>query len=277
MELINSMNSLKSNTLTKMLAIMIFTCGSSAAFAKNTCVDVDKKLATYLDDMYSHSIQSDHYDSDLIYKKNIEIGQLLSNFATKKASLSCQYQRAQQEGLSFLSSDDKKFRVYVWDTATGGSMHDYAGYIQFVDAHNRIHVTALQHKNDEEEPLHSFPTSLFTAKLNGKTHYMLVTTGVFSTMQRSQNLHVYRINKGKLINPKIIKTRTRFTSELGFGFNLFSLIDTNRNRELFEYDHKRQRIRFPVVINNEKYPYGEVTNRWINYKFDGQYFHKVPR
>lgn len=256
------------------ITLLAFNVSTFAKSLQNTCAYVDNMLAKHLAGIYTHAIQSDHYNPVMVEINNQIISVILKRFSQEKDSLACHYKRAKKEGLYFLSSDDNHFRVYAWDTATGGTMHNFDGFIQYVDANNAIHVSHLK-DTDDEEPLHAFPTSLFSAQFNGKPHYMLVTTGVFSTMQYAQSLTLYRIDSKKLMKPALIKTRQGLTSQLGFGFNLFSLIDSQRNRELFEYDRKRKRLRFPVVINNTKYPYGEVTKRWIQYQFDGRYFKRI--
>ncbi len=266
--------------LTKLLSIMLVLTLSHTAFATNNkCQDIDKKLTHHFDTIVKNSHYYDNDDIDTLEKHNLIVRSLLTEFAKDKASLSCNLPLATKKWLNFRKSADNKLRIYSWDTAQGGTMRDYDTVIQYVDKHNKVHV--LNADNSKKHFISS-PTHLITTRLgnkgnNNKATYILVDRFPFSISGRYQKMKLYQIQGNKLISPKLIKTRSGKTSEIGFSFHQFSVPATINDEyiDLFKFDEKKKAFSFPVVLESKKYAYGDVQNRYITYQFDGKYFRRV--
>ncbi len=248
-----------------------------------TCVEIDKQVANNLKTSFENShynissTMENEVDDKKVDNANTEVKRLLTAYAKKADSMQCNFNQSKQQGLITLSSKDNKFRVYSWDIHTGGTMHNYAGFYQFVDDDN-IHTQNMQARSTND-PLHQFPNAIFTANLDeemGKhVYYLLVSTGVYSNIDTSQNLQILAIKDKKIIYPAIISAST-LTSFLGFAYDFFSVVDRpERPIQLFKYDDKTKTIRFPVVVEDPKFPSGKVTDKKIEYRFDGQYFQRL--
>lgn len=246
-------------------ALLLSLAIATPAFAID-CQTLDKNLATALATAEQFSSYSGSYDEEKLSKANEQIIDILNKLGEDKASIDCPFTQS-QEWLSVLTSPDKKFRAFSWDDNSGGTMHFYNQYLQFIDKNRHTHLQT----NDNQE----FVNSLFTMTINNKPLYLLTTTGIYSTKDTAEILQLYQIQGDKLISPKLIKTQQGAMDKLKVSYNFFSVVDRlERPIKLFKFDEKTKTIRFPVVIEDKEFDNGKVTNRFIHYQFDGKYFVK---
>lgn len=233
------------------------------AFADN-CQTLDQQIATALINANDSSNYGDHPDEDKLTIANTQIDTIVQSFKNDSSTITCPFSQAQKQGLQFLTSADGSFRAFSWDIGTGGTMHFFNQYIQFVDDKGYSQI-----KGGEG----GLVTSLFTTKLHDKPLYLLATTGIGSSKITTEVLNLYQIQDESLIEPKIIKTKQGLTNQLTVDYNFFSVVDRpERPVKLFEFDKKSKTIRFPVVVEDKEFMNGKVTNRFIRYGFDGNYF-----
>lgn len=250
----------------KLAVLALLTTFPLSAMAE-TCQEIDQKLAQSLAISDENSSYSGNYNEEKLNDENEKIVNLLQSFGKQKDSIKCPFNQAQEQGLAILTANDNKFRAFSWDDNSGGTMHEYNQYIQFIDEGGNSQVQEV--RSDQ------FVTSLFTTTIKGKPLYILTTTGIYSTQDSAQSLNLYQIQGDKLTSPKLIKTKEGLTNKLSFGYNFFSVMDRpERPIKLFEFDKKTRTIRFPVVVEDKEFATGKVTKRKISYTFDGNYFVK---
>jgi hypothetical protein len=163
------------------------------------------------------------------------------------------------------TAGDKHFRIYSWDTWTGGTMHIFKSIYQWkVNGH-----TFTRSLEYEEEDATGFCSKIFTVDINRKLHYLVVTNYILSTKDAMQSISVYTIDGNSLIDTvKLFKTRTKALNTIDVDFDFFSVVDRpERPLELITYDEKQKIIYIPVV--DEK---GQVTKKNILYQLKGSYF-----
>jgi hypothetical protein len=105
-----------------------------------------------------------------------------------------------------------------------------------------------------------------------KTYYLAVSGGSESTKDAYETISVYAISNDTLNDKvKLIKTVSGLNNSINFEYDFFSVVDRpERPIQLIKYDTDKKIIYIPIVLEN-----GKVTNRYILYKFNGQYFEKV--
>lgn len=81
---------------------------------------------------------------------------------------------------------------------------------------------------------------------------------------------LYQILDQGLQPAKLIKT-SKLTNEISFVYDP-STVRERQEQVNFFYDEKRKTLRFPVVIEKDASNSGTPTNKWIQYRFNGQYF-----
>lgn len=146
-------------------------------------------------------------------------------------------------------------------------MHDFNNIFQFKSG-NKVYATDL----GDEDDYGAYFTDIYMLKTNGKTYYLAVSGGSESTKDAYETIGVYTISKDTLNNNvKLIKTSSGLTNSISFEYDFFSVVDRpERPIRLIRYDADKKTIYIPVVLEN-----GKVTNRYILYQFNGQYFEKA--
>lgn len=176
--------------------------------------------------------------------------------------------------LSIATSDDGKFRAYSRDLQGGGTMHFFETIYQYQAPNGRVYSRI---QNLKETDPGGFVYDVFSLDSKKGRVYMVCTASIGSTQDHSQNIRAFRIDGIRLNDSvKIIKTNSGLNDSVGFSFNFFSVVDrSERPIRLFSYDKKTRAFKFPVIIEDDKFPNGRVTDRFIKYQFNGNYFAKV--
>jgi len=165
------------------------------------------------------------------------------------------------------SSSDNLFRIYTWDTYTGGTMHLFDNVFQYK---SQMNVKSFLQKQDTTGNANDYIycySKIYTLKAKDITYYLASYIGVFSNKDIGQGIQVFSIKNGKLnANTKVIKTGSGFHSRLYYEYE----ITDNTNNTDIQYDSSKKTISLPIIVGE-----GIVTNKRITYKFTGKYFEKV--
>lgn len=209
---------------------------------------------------------SGEYDS--LEKANNVFTKKLQYYTSKYPhTLTQKFSGLSDRQLDISSSTDGLFRIYSWDTSLGGSMHDYRNVFQYNS--NGKTLSFLDGVIGEESSPNYF--KMYTFNTAGKTYYLAIYLTVSSTKDAGEGIRIFTIEKGKLIEPKIIKTASRLTNEIYYDYDFFSVVDM-KVRPGIQFDSKLSVIKLPLVTSN-----GKVTKKTIDYKFNGTYFVRVNK
>ena len=252
-----------------LLVIVVF---SASAFGQ-TSEAIEKELVGLYGKINENSAYSSNSDGELLEKSNEEFKQKLLNHTKIASTLKHKFSELEKE-ISITTSEDGKFRVYSWDRLDGGTMHFFETVYQFQGTDGRVHSKS---RDLEEGYSGSFVHEIFTIDAKAEKIYLVCSTSIGSTQDSYQNLRLFKVGKNELNDDvKLIKTKSGLTDSIGFGYNFFSVVDRNeRPIKLILFDKKTQTFKIPIVIEDEKFPNGRVTDKFINYKFNGTYFIKV--
>jgi len=163
------------------------------------------------------------------------------------------------------TSSDGNFRIYSWDTWTGGTMHFYKMIYQW-KANGKV-FTEVPRIEDNDPAFYC--SAIFTVNINNKPYYLAVTNGTYSSKDLKQSITCYSIEGNKLMDTvKLFKTKTKKLNSIDVPFDFFSVVDRpERPLELITYDDKLNIIYIPVVDGKD-----QVTKKNILYQLKGQYF-----
>jgi hypothetical protein len=192
---------------------------------------------------------------------------LLAYTSRSASTISSTFNDLLKEGLTIATSPDGKFRIYSWDTWTGGSMHFFENVYQFKSG-DHVFSKAILDKSNEADPGYWF-SEIFSLKNIDTTYYLAIRHGIYSGSDSYQGIKVFSIDSDSLLSDvKFIKTKTGIKNTLGFNFDFFSVVDRpERPVKLINYDTVSKTISIPAV--QEK---GKVTSKTITYQFTGKYF-----
>ncbi|MBS1512310.1 MAG: hypothetical protein JST86_15795 [Bacteroidetes bacterium] len=224
-----------------------------------------------IDYWLTHQELSDKINSyDSIENVNQAFLELLLKYtATEKRTINYSFKKLQKAGLTVATSADSLFRVYSWDTYTGGTMHVFYTVYQY-KINGKIFSKTPGYM-EEEGDAGAFCAEIFTIKNTSHTYYLAVSHAILSTKDAAQSVDAFEIGKDSLNDAaKIIKTKTGLHSSLSFEYDFFSVADhPERPVKLVFFDKTTKTLRIPVVTEE-----GKVTSKFIRYRFTGKYFEK---
>ncbi|NNE99071.1 MAG: hypothetical protein HKN25_08635 [Pyrinomonadaceae bacterium] len=237
---------------------------------------IEQELTQHLENIEKWTMLNDRTGEDLsvaLAKEHKIFRSKLLKYTKRLSTLKYGYKDLAKH-MRIATSPDGRFRIYSRDTLTGGTMHFFETVYQFQAKNGRVY-SQLSDKEEGDAGAFVLGISQLDTKI-GRV-YMASSQAILSTSYRGQSLNLFRIGSRSLNSGlKLIKTKSGLTNSLGFAYDFFSVSDRKeRPVRLFRFDGESRTIRFPVVIENEKFPQGEVTSRWIKYRFDGNYFVKV--
>lgn len=212
---------------------------------------------------------SDNIEWDSIENQNnIFNNKINLYFSEYPKTLTFPFDSLLKDNFDIVTSKDKMFRIYSWDTWMGGTMHYFNNIYQY-----KIGETVLSEFYDYDNGGPScFYSQIYTLKANRKTYYLAISNRILSTKDATQSIQVFTIENNALNDSvQLIKTKNGLISSIDINFDFFSVVDRpERPLKLIKYDNDSKVIYIPIVYEN-----GKVTDRFILYKFTGQYFEHI--
>lgn len=206
--------------------------------------------------------------ADSLYKANTVFGSMLKSYTEKYPStINEPFDSLRKERLDMVTSSDSLFRIYSWDTWTGGTMHFFNNVLQYKAGQKLYSI--LDTSKTGKRYIYYY-SNLYTFKVDNKTYYLGVYKGIFSSKDVGEGIQVFSIENGRLnADVKLIKTSSGLHSKLYYSYDFFSVVHW-KDRPAITFDADTQTINLPLVDGK-----GNMTRKFITYKFTGKYFEKV--
>ena len=202
--------------------------------------------------LYSKLLKSSNAGEDSI--RNYYSDKFGSDFKgfikANPATLTYPFKKLIDSNYYFLkTSSDGNFRVYSWDTETGGTMRFFNQIYQY-KSNGKVFTKIPKYEDGDPR---TFCSQIFTVYIKGKVYYLTILNGIYSTKDASQSIAVYTIQDNKLVDTvKLFKTKTKYLNTIDVEFDFFSVVDRpERPLELITYDEKRKIIYIPVVNDKD--------------------------
>lgn len=207
------------------------------------------------------------YDSieqaNAAFRKN-----LLTYTSYVRSTFTYDFKELEKEGLVIKTSEDGLFRIYSWDSWTGGSAHKFETVFQYrID--NKLFSKAAVY---DEGNMGRWYSNIYELKDDNKTYYIGLFHEVYSSKDNYQGVKLFCIENNKLNESvRLFKTKTGLRNELGFAYDFLSVAERpERPVKLIYYDEDDDRLHLTVVKED-----GKVTKQVITYQFTGKYFEQV--
>ncbi len=245
------------------LLLLSFLLVNKSFAQKSDLPSEEIKLIKLYSQILSYS--QENYDSISYYAVRFE-NELTSFIKNNSATLDYSFKNITDSFVCWVkTSSDKKFRIYSWDTRTGGSRRIFKTIYQW-RSNGKVFIHAPQYVEGDAG---SFCSKIFTVIINNQPFYLAITNGIFSNKSMMQEISTFSIKGNKLVDTvKLFKTKTKKLNRISIEFDFFSVVDRpERPLELINYDDKKKIIYIPVVDNN-----GKVSNKNILYQLNGSYF-----
>lgn len=263
-----------------MKIILVSFCSFVLAFtasAQSNTASIDADLNQHLKNIWQWRYDNRYSDlegsSDSVVIENKRfIKKMLDVLNKNPATLNAPFDSL-QTSMNIASSPDKKFRIYSWNTETGGTMRFFANIIQFKTPTG---VKAVLYFTPLDDPENMgcgfFYDSVYQLTKGKETYYLAGRTAIFSSKDLLDEIAIFKINNSRLNDTAaLIKTKTGIRNSLGYEYDFFSVIDIPyEKRPKISFNNKTNILSIPLVTED-----GKVTAKTIRYKFNGQYFIKM--
>ena len=251
------------------LSILVFAANLQAQSPKlieTELVKSFKKIADLNEQSYKGGKNFAWEDS--LPKANNVFAKKLQRYASRfPETIAYPFLALKKARLDISTSDDGLFRIYSWNTQTGGTMYFFENVFQYKIGEKAFSIIDTP-KIEGEAGVNYY--KLYTFKVRGRNYYLSLFMGIESSRYHFEGINIFSIEKGKLNDDvKLIKTKTGLHSQLSYEYDFGSVIDRKVKPEIY-FDASTKTINLPLVDGS-----GKVTHKYITYKFTGQYFEKV--
>lgn len=259
----------------RILALIAAILFASAAASAQTPAAIERELIGHLDNITKYGNYGSNRDDAKLSKNNADLEAKLLKYGKRADVLRYRFPKLKGK-MIVTTSKDGNLRIYSWDSNTGGTAHWQENVFQYRISSGKV-IAEADGERAEGEACNGFYHQIFQTDTPGGRIYLANSNAQCSTSLNQQTIESFRITGDKLdTKAKAIKTRSGVTNRISFAYDFFSVVDRpERPVRLFTYNEATKTFRFPIVIRDRNSPQGRVTNRFISYRFDGQYFVKV--
>lgn len=252
--------------LWRTLAI-IMGMGVSMCSAQTNVSEAQEKRLVWLSDKTFSFYYKD--GDSLEYYSNLFSEELVAFINANSSTLTAPLDTLKQ-ACEIITSPDGALRIYSWNTWMGGTMRDYKNLYQY-KSNGKVHV---YYPDYGEEDIGTYYTGIYTLTTKDKIYYLTVNGGSFSSKDHYEAININAI-EGMYLNDTValIKTNSGLTHSISFEYDFSTVVNRpERPLQLIKYNANEKTIYIPVVLED-----GKVTNRFIEYRFNGEYFERVKK
>jgi hypothetical protein len=261
----------------KLFFFFVFSLTISSLHGQ-TLQEIDKDLTSAfakIDYWYAYNSEHNTFDRyDSLEKANTDFEKMLLKYtASNPKTISSAFQKLSSIGLIIRTSEDGLFRIYSWNTNTGGTMRFYRTVFQYKNKKGTYSMPSIYNSIDLQDP-GCFYRQINKVISGKKTFYITQSTSVGSSALTYHTVKIFSIEYGLNDTAKLIKTKTGIRNELGYEMDFSSSANKNTTRTDInystEYDPAKKIITIPLIEED-----GKLTTRKIRYRFNGKYFVKM--
>lgn len=257
---------------TKKIFVLIGIFTAHFLFGQNISI-IEKQLNAALQkiDYWASEGRDDKNSYDSLSAANTKFEKILVQYTSSHPqTISHDFKSLKKSRLSITTSEDGKFRIYSWDTWTGGSMHFFKNVLQYETSDKKIHSKAVETQSEGDPGCYYYQINDIISE--NKRYYLTQSKAILSSGMSYHAIKVFSIDNGQLNDKaQLIKTQSGIKNQLGYEVDLTA--SANRNYEgrdyEIEYDPKNKIISIPLIQTDSK-----ITPKKIRYQFTGKYFEK---
>lgn len=261
------------------IVILSLLLGASFATQGQTLLEVEQQISVYLDGISYWRFEYSAEDTSFGHEVNPEdsvshINNALYNYIKEvvvkvPGILKRPPKLPENSDMKIVSSADKKFCIYSWDTHTGGSMKFYnvIGLYQKNGSVSAIPINDIV-KNKGTDPAGSCDEILTVTSSSNERIYMAIFNSTLGTNYSAKVITAYRLENNQLNEVEIFITDDSKDKSLTYEYDYMSNYDFEKMKEIntVHLSKNGKKLYVPDVQNNQ------MTGEWQIYNFDGSKF-----
>ncbi len=253
------------------VAISVFI-GVNQAEAQSV-KEIDARLADYLDKI-TYYVGNPGIEPGKKLDTLVNINKRMDAYLKQvcvavPTTISANFPKAKEKGLNYVTSDDKKFRLYSWDSkSSGGTMQILYDVAQYKTGDN-VKVVSIEDIDGYGGDPGIKYASVKTLKNKDNTSIYLVMDAPRGTDGSvTGGVIAYTIAHDSLKTIPLFETKTKTYDYISFTCSNRSFFDMEQSgyKPGIVFDKKKQTLKVPIVL-------GETCTRdYLTYKYDGNRF-----
>jgi hypothetical protein len=253
------------NRAFKILLLFFVLLSCKTVLAQAPVSEGEQQIKYYLDQIqywrYQYSpddsgVNPDASPTDSVAAMNKA---LLNYLIANTALLRTDFKSLDEAGMKIVTSDDKKLRIYSWDTETGDEKHVYDAVAQY-ETNNGLNAEALNDISAREFKPGSLYTDIYTID-HSRKNYLVIASAIRSQKDAMKGIYGYTIENNKLAAANSLPG-----GAIEYTYDYFSNYDYKSMKEKNMPHMDKGRLYIPVVESDK------ITGKWMVYEFDGNQF-----
>jgi hypothetical protein len=253
------------------LMLMITLAGQTLLLGQSN-QKIEEDLKTTYEKILNLQFNKLESDTAFIYYDSVThfgvvfMDKLLHYTSTNPATLTWHFDSLQQY-MNIVTSGDRKFRIYSWDTWTGGTMHFFDNVYQY-NAFGKI-KSMTSGQDGENDPKSTF-YKIFQVKTPKNTIYIAAYNAVYSGRDKAGGVKLFTIEKGGLNDTvKLFRTGSGLRNMIHYNFDMVSREEGVIIPEV-KWEAATKTLLIPLIDDRNK-----PTGRYLHYRFDGTVFRRM--
>jgi hypothetical protein len=245
---------------------VLLTTGSSVWAQSHA----EQQVKAYLDQLQYWRFQYSPEDSgvdpnasaadSVLYANRMLVNYLKDNHSMLRGNFKIEGENE----ITVAASDDRRMRIYSWDTETGDEMHIYNAVMQY-DAGGGTKAKVLKdislHKDNKEDPGVLYP-EIFTLG-DGKKYYLVVYSSIISSKDAKKGVRAYTVENSEIADANIFQLPNGTTNKIEYTYDYYSNYDYKKMKENQVIHMEKGKLYVPLAEGDK------ITGKWNVYRFDG--------
>jgi hypothetical protein len=256
----------------KTLTFLFLILASSISVHAQSNRAIERELVGHMKNIERFSRGGTEQDYDRQDKEERALKRKLLRYSRRPSILNYDFPELGRL-MKILTSDDRRLRLYSWDSPSGGTMSFTETVLQYQGSDGVLRASS-EEIGGESGGMGRWPLEIRSLMTKTGPVYVVITTARASNIMEWQYVNLYKIIGAKFVNAKLFKTQSGLSSEIKFSYDNQSF-KNNQFNQVIKFDRKSNTITFPVVIVESGWGEGRITDDLITYKFNGTHFVKV--
>ncbi len=255
----------------------IFLCLIISCSEPGKSISAIEKELNYSFQRIQYWHDTNHHESayDSLYAANRKFEKLLYQYGSNPLTLRHDFKSLKKNGLVVSTSEDGKFRIYSWNTLTGGTMQFYRNVFQYESGKKvRAEISKSNMEYDSECTYYQINDII----AQDKKYYIAQNSAVYSNALQYITVKAFSIENNTLnSNARLFKTSTGIENELSCELDFSASVNHNQPMTFedaqnlnIQYDPKKKIISIPLILDDSK-----ITAKRVRYQFKDKYFEKI--
>lgn len=264
----------------RIASILFLLAGVIPAVHAQTMPEVEQQIKLYLDGISYWRFEYSEEDTSFGHKVKPEdslntINEQLFNYIKDvvvhvPGVLKHPPGLPENSDLEIVTSHDKKFSIYSWDTHNGGTWHFYNSIALFDAGNGRVVADTINYVDNNQQPPASGGAyqEVLTVSAKEKTYYLAICMKTFSNSDKAKEITAFETQPDRIEMVGFFEKDGQINNSILFEYDYMSNYDFEKMKEIntIHLSKNGKKLYIPEVVDQQ------MTGEWEIYDLDGSKF-----